>query len=344
MVCPKCGSTAVTVQMVTDTALQRARHGLIWWLLVGWWWVPLKWICFTWLALLAKIFAPKNYKLETEHRAVCVCQHCGFSGDAAEFAAPAPNPQPVATARDSRQVAPPAPEAVNYRHISPAGEADAECAVVGESFHRDAIAGLGKLSRAYYVPRDRLFGLYVEGDTVPKYEFERMEAELVPEPDNPHDANAIRVDVCGETIGYVPRYETERVRALLDEGATADVEITAGPDKLIRDAGGVLDFEPRDRDFSARLYFTVPEPKPEPVPRPLSMPVSAPVPEEYEDDSDDVVAALMWMSVAVLGACLLLLGFWAFSPKAPDLLQVFPQIFGVMIFSGSAALILACSD
>ena len=30
-------------------------------------------------------------------------------------------------------------------------------------------------------------------------------ATLVPEPDNPHDRNAIRVDIGGRTVGYLPR-------------------------------------------------------------------------------------------------------------------------------------------
>jgi hypothetical protein len=30
-------------------------------------------------------------------------------------------------------------------------------------------------------------------------------ATLVPEPHNPHDSNAVRVDVAGEHIGYVPK-------------------------------------------------------------------------------------------------------------------------------------------
>lgn len=35
---------------------------------------------------------------------------------------------------------------------------------------------------------------------------------LVPEPTNPHDSKAVRVDVVGHHVGYVPRAETTRIR------------------------------------------------------------------------------------------------------------------------------------
>ena len=82
MTCPKCGSNNVNVQMVTDTQLKDKHHGIIWWLFIGWWWVPIKWFCLTIPALLAKIFIPKRQRIKQKHRAVCVCQQCGHTWDA----------------------------------------------------------------------------------------------------------------------------------------------------------------------------------------------------------------------------------------------------------------------
>lgn len=39
--------------------------------------------------------------------------------------------------------------------------------------------------------------------------------ELIPEPDNPKDPNAIRVDVYGKTIGYVPAKKADKVHGIL---------------------------------------------------------------------------------------------------------------------------------
>lgn len=77
MRCPKCGSENVNVQMVTETNLVQKRRGILWWCFIGIWWVPIKWICFTWLALLVKLFSPKKYKTTIRHKSMCVCQNCG---------------------------------------------------------------------------------------------------------------------------------------------------------------------------------------------------------------------------------------------------------------------------
>ena len=82
MKCRKCGGTNVTVQMVNEVELKDKHHGIIWWICVGWYWVPLKWIFLTIPALLAKIFVPKKQKAKNIQRKVCVCQDCGYSWEA----------------------------------------------------------------------------------------------------------------------------------------------------------------------------------------------------------------------------------------------------------------------
>jgi len=42
---------------------------------------------------------------------------------------------------------------------------------------------------------------------------------LVPEPDNPHDPRAIRIEALGQRVGYVPRSENRPLARLLEQGA-----------------------------------------------------------------------------------------------------------------------------
>jgi len=79
MICPKCKSENVTVQMVNEVKLKNKHHGIIWWLFIGWWWLFIKWFCLTIPALLAKIFIPKKQKAINKTRKMCVCQGCGYS-------------------------------------------------------------------------------------------------------------------------------------------------------------------------------------------------------------------------------------------------------------------------
>ena len=79
MKCPKCGSENVNVQMITETQLKEKKHGVMWWLLIGWWWIPTKWIFLTVPALIVKIFAPKKYETKTTQKKMAVCNSCGHS-------------------------------------------------------------------------------------------------------------------------------------------------------------------------------------------------------------------------------------------------------------------------
>lgn len=243
MICPNCGSANIAVQMVTDTRL-RAGHGPGWWIMIGWWWVPVKWFCFFWLALIFKLFGSKTYKLQSSTHAVCVCQACGHHWNAEDAAQPqvpraaAPTPRvPATSARtDGRELE--------------------SCEVAGESHYKEVIARLGIIQRDYYWPTERLYEKFVDGDVIYKYRFQDMEAELVPEPDNPHDPNAIRVDVGGVKVGYIPREQTARIHALIEGGATARAIIGAGPRKIIfEDDSGQLAAKKENFDFSVALQL-----------------------------------------------------------------------------------------
>jgi hypothetical protein len=50
--------------------------------------------------------------------------------------------------------------------------------------------------------------------------------ELVREPDNPHDANAVRVDWRGYQLGYVPRRENADVARQIDRGSRVKARIS----------------------------------------------------------------------------------------------------------------------
>ena len=76
MVCPKCKSNNVQVQVVNET-VQKARHGFLWWIFIGWWW-RLLWFLFfgLWYILFCAI---RGKKTQNVRRSVAVCQSCGHS-------------------------------------------------------------------------------------------------------------------------------------------------------------------------------------------------------------------------------------------------------------------------
>ena len=48
---------------------------------------------------------------------------------------------------------------------------------------------------------------------------------LVRETDNPHDANAVRIEWRGQKLGYLPRTENRAVAAAMDGGEAVDARI-----------------------------------------------------------------------------------------------------------------------
>ena len=107
--------------------------------------------------------------------------------------------------------------------------------VVGEAAHVDALEAVAG-GRTWAGPRHRL-----------------VSAALESEPANPHDPDAVRVRVGGETVGYLPRDDAPRFRALVTElaarhhAAIARARLTGGWDRGPRGRGALgieLDVDP----------------------------------------------------------------------------------------------------
>lgn len=82
MKCPKCGSEQVHAQVVSETSMVTKHKGVLYWIFVGWWWIPIKWITFAVPALIGKLFHHKRYKMKTKHITKFVCDGCGHTWNA----------------------------------------------------------------------------------------------------------------------------------------------------------------------------------------------------------------------------------------------------------------------
>lgn len=79
MICPVCNSENVKVQVINKVKIKNCHHGCLWWLIIGCWWVPFKWLFLTIPAILFKIFGHKKQKVINRQTTVCVCQSCGHT-------------------------------------------------------------------------------------------------------------------------------------------------------------------------------------------------------------------------------------------------------------------------
>ena len=68
-----------------------------------------------------------------------------------------------------------------------------------------------------------------------EYEFDPANVELIPEPENPHDPNAVKVIVDGEHVGYVKKGSCKHILKLIAENRILriDCEIGGGNYKIV---------------------------------------------------------------------------------------------------------------
>lgn len=98
-----------------------------------------------------------------------------------------------------------------------------KCRVAGPYYHQKEIKSLLTVNPIWKDDESYGFKTYM-------FERESLSADLVPEPDNPHDSEAVRVEAYGELLGYVPQDETN-LKRLIKEGRVkeAAAEVYGGP-------------------------------------------------------------------------------------------------------------------
>ena len=100
-----------------------------------------------------------------------------------------------------------------------------EYRIAGVTNYLKNIEKLTPENEDYTLSRKDLFDLYEDGDRVEEYALKYKRIELVEEPDNPHDHNAVRIDVDGLTIGYIPAADCREVKGLIRSGKVRGVEL-----------------------------------------------------------------------------------------------------------------------
>lgn len=120
--------------------------------------------------------------------------------------------------------------------------------VTGLSYYQDNILRLAVENTDYLMSRKTLVEDMRTNERIWKYEFYPLKVELVPDPDNPHDKNAIMVVVDGEHIGYIKKGSCSHLLKVISEGRIQSIscDIGGGPYKYIS--------EDYDEDLDKDVY------------------------------------------------------------------------------------------
>lgn len=97
--------------------------------------------------------------------------------------------------------------------------------VAGFNYYRDGMFKVLTDNPDYKNPKSTAKPVY-------KYKYFDKVCDLIPEPDNPYDSNAILVSYKGVKLGHVPMDETDNVRVLLANGYIPKLNIVAGHRKV----------------------------------------------------------------------------------------------------------------
>lgn len=89
--------------------------------------------------------------------------------------------------------------------------------VAGTSYRTDAIKSLGTENPIYELTKRDLIDLDKTDESIYEYEFPIFDAELIEEPDNEVDPNAIKVVLNGVHVGYIKAGSCNRVKKRMRE-------------------------------------------------------------------------------------------------------------------------------
>ena len=213
------------------------KHGFLWWLFIGWWWVfitlPFRILgaFIRWCGKYAEGANARTAELAEKKR------HLEAKRDA------------LLGARQGRNTEESGPKKETHK-------------VAGVSYHQDEIKSLGTKNPDYSKTRQAIQDAGQLGKWISEYKFSPRQVELIPEPDNPYSENgtAIKVVVDGVHIGYVDNESSQHVNDLLDDDRIAKIScsINGGNKKrYVLDGEDDYVLEHDDFLFWARLTITV---------------------------------------------------------------------------------------
>lgn len=204
------------------------KHGCLWWVFIGWWWVPIT------LPIRIPVWIIRLIRRALK---------------------PAAKPAPAVQVQQSQPVPQPEPQPVHGKQETHK--------VAGVSFRQDALKALGIKNPDFAKTKKQLINEDLTEQWIYEYSFAPEKVELIPEPDNPYseNGNAVKVVADGQHIGYIKSGSSAHVSKLLREDRIQQVTgfIGGGRSKIVtvdEDDGERYIVETDEIGFYARITIT----------------------------------------------------------------------------------------
>lgn len=132
--------------------------------------------------------------------------------------------------------------------------------VAGISYRNDAVIDLAFPNDEYEYTKKELIDNLLTDERVYQYYFSVATVELIPEPDNPEDPNAIKVVFDDHHIGYIKRGSCSRIKKLLTGNQIKQLkgELEGGKYKYVREIDdGKYELEKGEAPFFATVRIAI---------------------------------------------------------------------------------------
>lgn len=115
--------------------------------------------------------------------------------------------------------------------------------VAGVEYHRDDLAFLATEQKKFTMPIDKIIEKGWTNKKLFRYYFTNEPVQLVAEPNNAHDPNAVKVLINNIFVGYIPKDSNELALKMLAAGyQNITAKISGGDYKKVNDSGQVATF------------------------------------------------------------------------------------------------------
>ena len=128
--------------------------------------------------------------------------------------------------------------------------------VVGTQYY-DFVDEIGLLNSDYEETAGYLKENFYDGDIIYEYEFDPSKVELIPEPDNEYDPNAIAVLIDGAKVGHIKKDSASYAKELMSSPdlVRIDASIEGGRYKQLYEENGEIYIEKNEKPFYVDVFL-----------------------------------------------------------------------------------------
>lgn len=126
---------------------------------------------------------------------------------------------------------------------------------VGVFARTSQLESVGKRRKDFGCSDEDFISKHSDGKRVYEYSFASVPVELIPEPNNPYDPNAIAVIASGEKIGYVPRELCKTVSELISCEYSVRAKIGGGASKKVVHSNGEVRVRIEQYEYTVHIFI-----------------------------------------------------------------------------------------